>query len=116
MGAKVRAYDPVGLEQANQVLTNVTYCRPYGCVEDADAVVIVTEREQVRALDLARVSNLRACPVTSICAMSIGRSTVFAYACRPRIHPSGRCFYIPYAQADVATAALAAPGTAGTVP
>jgi UDPglucose 6-dehydrogenase len=44
MGAKVRAYDPVGMEQAKQVLTDVTYCRgPYDCVEEADAVVIVTE-------------------------------------------------------------------------
>jgi UDPglucose 6-dehydrogenase len=64
MGAKVRAYDPVGMEQAKQVLTDVTYCRgPYDCVEEADAVVIVTEWEQFRALDLGRVSDLMACPV-----------------------------------------------------
>jgi UDPglucose 6-dehydrogenase len=64
MGAQVRAYDPVGMEQAKQVLTDVTYCRdPYDCVEDADAVVIVTEWEQFRALDLERVKDLMACPV-----------------------------------------------------
>jgi len=41
MGAKVRAYDPVAMEQAEQVLTDVTYCRgPYDCVEGADATVI----------------------------------------------------------------------------
>src|SRR6266404_5717295 len=64
MGAKVRAHDPVGMEQAKQVLADVTYCRdPYDCVEEADAVVIVTEWEQFRALDLERVRDLMACPV-----------------------------------------------------
>ena len=64
MGARVRAYDPVGMEQAKQILTDVTYCRgPYDCVEEADAVVIVTEWEQFRALDLERVRDLMACPV-----------------------------------------------------
>jgi UDPglucose 6-dehydrogenase len=64
MGARVRAYDPVGMEQAKQVLADVTYCRdPYDCVEEADAVVIVTEWEQFRALDLERVRDLMACPV-----------------------------------------------------
>jgi UDPglucose 6-dehydrogenase len=64
MGAKVRAYDPVGMEQAKQVLSDVTYCQgPYACVEEADAAVIVTEWEQFRALDLERVRDLMACPV-----------------------------------------------------
>jgi UDPglucose 6-dehydrogenase len=64
MGAQVRAYDPVGMEQAKQVLVDVTYCRnPYDCVEEADAVVIVTEWEQFRALDLGRMRDLMACPV-----------------------------------------------------
>ena len=58
MGAKVRAYDPVGMEQAKQVLAEVTYCLgAYECVEGADAVVIVTEWEQFRALDLERVKR-----------------------------------------------------------
>jgi UDPglucose 6-dehydrogenase len=64
MGAKVRVYDPVGMDQARLVLTDVTYCRgPYDCVEEADAVVIVTEWEQFRALDLERLRDLMACPV-----------------------------------------------------
>src|SRR5215468_3724428 len=64
MGARVRAYDPVGMEQAKQVLADVTYCRdPYDCVEGADAVVIVTEWEQFRALDLEHLRDLMACPV-----------------------------------------------------
>ncbi len=64
MGADVRVYDPVGMDQAKQVLADVTYCRsPYDCVEDADAAVIVTEWEQFRALDFERVKGLMACPV-----------------------------------------------------
>jgi UDPglucose 6-dehydrogenase len=64
MGARVRAYDPVGMEQAKQILADVTYCQgPYDCVEEADAVVIITEWEQFRALDLERVRDLMACPV-----------------------------------------------------
>jgi UDPglucose 6-dehydrogenase len=64
MGAKVRVYDPVGMEQAKQLLVDVTYCRgPYECVEQADAVVLVTEWEQFRALDIGRLRDLMACPV-----------------------------------------------------
>jgi UDPglucose 6-dehydrogenase len=64
MGAMVRVYDPAGMEQAKQVLTQVTYCQgPYDCVEETDVAVIVTEWEQFRALDLERVRDLMACPV-----------------------------------------------------
>src|SRR5947209_4726162 len=53
MGATVRAYDPAGMEQARQVLGNVVYSDgPYDCAQGADALVIVTEWEQFRALDL----------------------------------------------------------------
>jgi UDPglucose 6-dehydrogenase len=64
MGANVRAFDPVGMEQAKHALRDVTFCGgPYDCLEEADAAVIVTEWEQFRALDLARVRDLMACPV-----------------------------------------------------
>jgi UDPglucose 6-dehydrogenase len=59
MGAQVRAYDPVGMEQARQVLTGVTFCEgPYACAEGADALVIVTEWEQFRALDFDRLKAM----------------------------------------------------------
>src|SRR5437764_4337304 len=52
MGAKVRAYDPIRMEQAKLVLDGISYCGcPYACAEGADALVIVTEWEQFRALD-----------------------------------------------------------------
>jgi UDPglucose 6-dehydrogenase len=64
MGASVRAYDPAGMAQARAVLDGVTYCdSAYACAEGADALVIVTEWEQFRALDLARLKEIMARPV-----------------------------------------------------
>ena len=55
-GAIVRAYDPVGMEQAKSELPEIDYAGdPYACAKDADALVIVTEWEQFRALDLDRI-------------------------------------------------------------
>jgi UDPglucose 6-dehydrogenase len=59
MGARVRAYDPVGMEQARQVISGIEFCDgPYHCAEGADALVIVTEWEQFRALDFARLKGM----------------------------------------------------------
>jgi UDPglucose 6-dehydrogenase len=64
MGAHVRAYDPAGMDQAKAVLADVTYCdSAYACADGADALVIVTEWEQFRALDLARLKRTMARPV-----------------------------------------------------
>jgi len=64
MGAKVRAYDPAGMELAKQVLSDVDYVDgAYACAENVDALVIVTEWEQFRALDLERLRRLMASPV-----------------------------------------------------
>jgi UDPglucose 6-dehydrogenase len=59
MGANVRAYDPAGIAQARQMLTGVEFCdSPYACAEHAEALVIVTEWEQFRALDFDRLKNV----------------------------------------------------------
>ena len=64
LGAKVRAYDPVGMEQAKAVLANVEYAEDaYQCAEQADAIVIVTEWEQFRALDLDQLKRSMKAPV-----------------------------------------------------
>jgi UDPglucose 6-dehydrogenase len=64
MGAVVRAYDPVGMEQARKALPELAYCsNPYECAEGADALVIVTEWEQFRALDLDRLKKTMRAPV-----------------------------------------------------
>jgi UDPglucose 6-dehydrogenase len=64
LGAKIRAYDPEGMEQAKTELSDIIYCDgPYSCAEGADALVIVTEWEQFRALDLGQLKQQMACPV-----------------------------------------------------
>ena len=56
-GVEVRAYDPVGMDQARPLMPNVTFCRgPYEAADGADAVVLVTEWDVLRALDLARIA------------------------------------------------------------
>ena len=64
MGAAVRAYDPAGMEQAKPLLPDIAYAdSAYACAQGADALVIVTEWEQFRALDLARLKAIMARPV-----------------------------------------------------
>jgi UDPglucose 6-dehydrogenase len=64
MGARVRAFDPAGMEQAKKILPDVIYTEgPYECAEDAEALVIVTEWEQFRALDLTILKQVMARPV-----------------------------------------------------
>src|SRR3984957_3034399 len=64
LGAKVRAHDPVGMEQARRELPDIEYCDdPYTCARGADALVIVTEWVQFRALDLERLKREMAQPV-----------------------------------------------------
>lgn len=63
-GAQVRAYDPEGMEQARAVLDGVHYApNAYDCVTGADAICLVTEWDEFRALDLDRVRQLVAAPV-----------------------------------------------------
>jgi UDPglucose 6-dehydrogenase len=64
LGAKVRAYDPVGNEMALKEMPDLDIVAgPYECADDADALVIVTEWEQFRALDLDRLKEIMAHPV-----------------------------------------------------
>ncbi len=63
-GARIRGYDPEGMEQARLVLSDVAYAAdPYACVTGADALVIVTEWDEFRALNLDRIKTLLAAPV-----------------------------------------------------
>jgi UDPglucose 6-dehydrogenase len=64
MGAEIRAFDPVGMPQAKKVMQGVTFCNSaYACAKGAHALVIVTEWEQFRALDLKELSSLMASSV-----------------------------------------------------
>ena len=64
MGAELRVFDPVGMPQAKKVLENVTFCNnAYACAKGANALVIVTEWEQFRALDLKEMASIMASSV-----------------------------------------------------
>ncbi len=63
-GAKVQAFDPEGMHEARALLDGVDFREgPYDAVRDADAVVIVTEWDPFRALDLDRLKSLVKQPV-----------------------------------------------------
>ena len=53
-----------GMEHARDMLTNVDYSAdPYACAKDAAAVVIITEWDDFRALDMKRLKTVMAEPV-----------------------------------------------------
>jgi len=57
-GAVVRAHDPQAMNEAKKILSGVVYCSsPYEACEGADAVVLMTEWNEYRALDLLRVKK-----------------------------------------------------------
>jgi len=63
-GVKVRAHDPEGMEIAQGMMPEVTYCRDaYDAAEGADAIAIVTEWDIYRALDLKRLAATMTAPV-----------------------------------------------------
>ena len=63
-GAHVVAYDPEGVRTAKPLLPGVEFAdNAYACVKGADAAVIVTEWDEFRALDLARVKGSLTTPI-----------------------------------------------------
>ncbi len=63
-GAKIRAFDPEGMEEAAHMLTGVDFASgPYEAVAGADAVAIITEWDQFRALDLGRIKQALKAPI-----------------------------------------------------
>ena len=63
-GAKIRAFDPEGMEEAKELLAGITWCADsYEAIDGADALVIITEWNEFRALDLERVKSLMRQPV-----------------------------------------------------
>ncbi len=63
-GARIRAYDPEGMAEAKKLMPHVTYCDDaYEAMEGADAMIVLTEWNQFRALDLDRVKRLLKSPV-----------------------------------------------------
>jgi UDPglucose 6-dehydrogenase len=62
-GATVRAYDPEGMEMARTMITGIEYCADaYDVAKNADGLVLVTEWNQFRSLDLGRIKDAMATP------------------------------------------------------
>jgi UDPglucose 6-dehydrogenase len=58
-GATLRAFDPGGMEEAQKRLSGLTWCEDaYDALNGADALVLVTEWNEFRALDLERVARV----------------------------------------------------------
>ncbi len=90
-GAAVRAFDPEGMAEAKRLLQGVAWCAgAYEAITGADALAIVTEWNEFRALDLARVKSLLREPVVvdyrNIYNPEEMASAGFRYSCvgRPR--------------------------------
>ena len=63
-GARVRAHDPEGMDEARKLLDGIEYCDDaYDALADADAMTIVTEWNAYRALDMPRVKALLQAPI-----------------------------------------------------
>jgi UDPglucose 6-dehydrogenase len=63
-GAKIKAYDPVAMENAKQIFKDVEFFEsPYEAIKDCDALIVVTEWDEFRNLDLRAVKVLLKKPV-----------------------------------------------------
>ena len=86
-GAHIKAYDPEGMDQAKPLLpSQVTFCTtPYEVADQASALVIVTEWNSFRSLDLDRLKKVMASPVLvdlrNIYQPERVRKAGFIYAC-----------------------------------
>jgi len=62
--ARIKAYDPVAMEVAKGVLNDVTYCaNPYEVAEGSDALVVMTEWNEFKHLDMARIKKAMRQPI-----------------------------------------------------
>jgi UDPglucose 6-dehydrogenase len=64
MGAKIQAFDPEAMHEAEKLLSDIDFkTGPYEALDGADAMVLITEWDRFRALDLDRVKALLKTPV-----------------------------------------------------
>jgi UDPglucose 6-dehydrogenase len=63
-GARIKAYDPQAVETARRLLTDVEYCdNPYAVAEDADALILMTEWNEFKQLDMMRIKETMRQPI-----------------------------------------------------
>ena len=59
MGGNVRAYDPIANNAMSQLFSNISYFKDvYEAIKKADALVIMTEWNEFRSLDLKKIRNI----------------------------------------------------------
>jgi UDPglucose 6-dehydrogenase len=64
MGARIHACDPVAIENAKKVLNNVEFFEnPYESIRDCDALIVATEWNEFRNLDMRAVKILLKKPI-----------------------------------------------------
>jgi len=62
--AHIRCFDPLAMENTKKILPNLTYCQDeYETARDSDALIISTEWNQFRNLDLLKIKKLLKTPV-----------------------------------------------------
>lgn len=95
-GATVRAFDPEGMSEAKEMMEGIEWCdETYQTMENADVLVIITEWNAFRGLDLARVKETMKTPIMvdlrNIYEPSEMAEAGFQYFCigRPRVEPKG---------------------------
>ena len=58
-GIFVKAYDPIATDNMRKIFPDLMYCSsPYEAAEDADAVIIMTDWDEVRQIDFARLKKV----------------------------------------------------------
>jgi UDPglucose 6-dehydrogenase len=63
-GATIRAFDPEGMDEARKLLPGLAYCGDtYETMAGAEALILITEWNAFRALDLGRVKRLLKAPL-----------------------------------------------------
>ena len=63
-GAIIKAYDPVATERAKMVMPDIEYCRsPYDVAKGVDAIILVTEWDEFKKLDLSKIKDFMRQPV-----------------------------------------------------
>ena len=92
-GASVRAFDPEGMEEAKKVLDGVTWCEDtYDAIKGSDAVAIVTEWNEFRSLDFARMKAMMRSPILvdlrNVYEPEHVTATGFSYSCVGRPAPN----------------------------
>lgn len=64
MGARIKAYDPIAIANAKRLLKNIEFAQnAYAAAEDSDLLILVTEWNEFRQLDLKKIKNIMKTPI-----------------------------------------------------